>query len=230
MYSTVTVSKPADAPPSPTRPRASTGSSAVWKPPTTETNYAVLQFNRGEDQSQAGQLPPPVPASAPPLPASSSALAGMRQESAREEVYGNAASIISSVLVPRQAVELQDRIDGGQFGDVYKGSVLLARDRVTAAIKVVRLDNQDPAARKSFLEEMSTMAQLQHRNVVRLLAIVEEPLWLVMEFVNEGTILSYVRAHLSIPLPVLLQVASNVASGLRYLHDHKVLHRDVAAR
>lgn len=172
------------------------------------TKYAVLDFHEGKQ--------------------SSAALA--QQEESRNDVYGNAASILTSVVVPRSAVDINDRIDGGQFGDVFRGLLHRNGESIPVAIKAVRMDLTDNTAMASFLEETSTMAQLRHQNVVQLLAVVQEPLLLVMELISEGTVLAYVRAHPGVPLPVLLHIANNCAQGLKYLHDHKVIHRDVAAR
>ena len=176
------------------------------------TKYAVLDFT-GKSGGSA-----PV------------ALSQSAEDDTRNDVYGNAASILTSVVVSRSAVEISDRIDGGQFGDVFKGFLQRGDENIAVAVKAVRMDAADHRARQAFLEETSTMAQLRHQNVVQLLAVVDEPLLLVMEYINEGTALSYVRAHPGPPLPVLLHIANNCAQGLVYLHDHKVIHRDIAAR
>jgi hypothetical protein len=148
----------------------------------------------------------------------------------RLEVYGNAATILNSVVVPRSAVELFERIDGGQFGDVFRGTLHRGGEVIPAAIKAVRMESVDQASTQAFLEESSTMAQLTHQNVVQLIAIVADPLLLVMELITEGSVLSYVRAHPNPPVPVILQIAMDTGAGLRYLHEHKLIHRDVAAR
>eukprot|EP00048_Salpingoeca_helianthica_P017679 m.238528 g.238528 ORF g.238528 m.238528 type:complete len:907 (+) comp21829_c0_seq1:164-2884(+) len=238
--------------------RSATGASSVIPPDRRRTQsqseasrplqYAVLDFHK--DRQAGTPQPPPSPhsstpvsppatqTSAPPLPpppaasaASTSTLAKSLSSEGRDDVYGNAASILTSTIVPRTAVELGSRIDGGQFGDVFRGTMTRNGVETDVAVKAVRMDTSESSeARRAFLEETATMAQLQHPNVVQLLAVVEDPLWLIMEFIKEGSVLAYVRAHPALPLPVLLQIATNTAAGLKYLHDHRVIHRDIAAR
>lgn len=231
--------------------RAGTGAAMVppdrrRTPTPTEAplKYAVLDFHK--DAAAGAAQPPPTMASyslsassaaaaaaASPLhsaPAGSGIAKSMSTET-RDDVYGNAASILTSTVVPRSAVELGTRIDGGQFGDVFRGILHVNGAEREIAVKAVRVDALESSeTHAAFLEETATMAQLQHPNVVQLLAIVEDPLLLIMEFVKEGSVLTYIRAHPALPLPVLLQIAINTAAGLKYLHDHRVIHRDLAAR
>lgn len=66
--------------------------------------------------------------------------------------------------------------------------------------------------------EMDIMKSLQHENIVETVGIVLDPMpLLVMEFVQNGALSSYLRSHPDLCTSQLLQFATDVASGMAYL-------------
>ncbi len=97
----------------------------------------------------------------------------------------------------------------------------------------------DPAVRASFRREAELSAQMNHPNVVQVMAVIEDsgaPV-IVMEYLD-GTPLSSVlrQASQELPLRLSLYVLSQVLTGLHHLHELKDLegkllnavHRDVS--
>ena len=86
----------------------------------------------------------------------------------------------------------------------------------------------------TFCKEVVTLASLDHINIVTLLGYVLEPcLLIVMDFIEGGTLSSFVKAqdpHNLPSLSVMMNILIGSAKGMEYLHTREplpVLHRDI---
>uniref|UniRef100_A0A453L3E5 Protein kinase domain-containing protein n=1 Tax=Aegilops tauschii subsp. strangulata TaxID=200361 RepID=A0A453L3E5_AEGTS len=120
-------------------------------------------------------------------------------------------------------------IGRGGHGTVYKG---LLKSNVEVAVK--RCMTIDEQHKKEFGKEMLILAQINHRNVVKLLGCcleVEVPM-LVYEFVPNGTLFDLIHGNHGwrISLATRLGIAHDSAEALSYLHSGAstpILHGDV---
>lgn len=71
------------------------------------------------------------------------------------------------------------------------------------------------------------MAQFTHPNVLSLLAVVvdQEPNLLLTELMENGSLLGYLLAHPTLPLPTLVLAGEHVADGMAYLSEKGFVHR-----
>ncbi|XP_077331789.1 megakaryocyte-associated tyrosine-protein kinase isoform X1 [Lithobates pipiens] len=128
-------------------------------------------------------------------------------------------------LLSFQRLTLGKKIGQGEFGDVLEGEYM----GQPVAIKNIRCD----ITANSFLTETATMTKLKHKNLVNLLGVVlHNGLYIVMEFMSKGNLVNYLRSkgRVLVPQQQLIFFSLDVAEGMEYLEEKRLVHRDLAAR
>nr|MBA2395463.1 serine/threonine protein kinase [Ktedonobacteraceae bacterium] len=120
------------------------------------------------------------------------------------------------------------RIRVGGMGAVYEGRQRTAFDR-RVAIKVI-LGNyaEDRDMRRRFAREARTVARLHHPHILPLIEFGDEQgiLYLVMPFIDGGTLTSYLRRSLP-PLGEVAAIYQQLLDAVEYAHDEGLIHRDI---
>lgn len=123
--------------------------------------------------------------------------------------------------------EVADRVGGGGMGDVYRArDTRLGRE---VAIKVIRSDVAGDADQvRRFEREARSAAALNHPNIATVFEIGEHDgtRFIAMELV-EGHTLKQRLAAGPLPLPQLLDIATQIARGLARAHAAGIVHRDL---
>src|SRR5579884_2135006 len=120
------------------------------------------------------------------------------------------------------------RIRAGGMGAVYEGRQRTAFGR-RVAIKVILGDYAaDRDMRRRFAREARTIAKLHHPHILQLIEFGDEQgiLYLVMPFIEGGTLTNYLRRT----LPELGEVAAiylQLLDAVEYAHDEGLIHRDI---
>uniref|UniRef100_A0A4W4G644 Tyrosine-protein kinase n=1 Tax=Electrophorus electricus TaxID=8005 RepID=A0A4W4G644_ELEEL len=127
-------------------------------------------------------------------------------------------------------VILGQSIGRGNFGEVFSGR--LRSDNTAVAVKACR-ENLPPEQKNKFLMEARILKQYDHPNIVKLIGVCtqKQPIYIIMELVQGGDFLSFLRAQgHNLKPKMLIKMAENVAAGMEYLESQKCIHRDLAAR
>jgi serine/threonine protein kinase len=145
-------------------------------------------------------------------------------------------SLFARELLPSHII-IESVIGGGEFGDVCKGRLRNTETSSGLAETVVAIKTLKGAAteqnRCDFLTEASIMAQFANENVIRLEGVVtqSQPLMIVIEFMENGSLDTYLRLNESkLKMTQLVRMLKDVSNGMRYLSDMNYIHRDLAAR
>ena len=114
----------------------------------------------------------------------------------------------------------------GGFAEVYLGEHIHLNTQ--AAIKVLdtRLESHDV---EQFRTEARTIARLRHPHIVRVLEFdVEEGIpFLVMDYAPKGSLHQRHPAGIPLPLDTIVPYVKQIADALEYIHNQKLIHRDV---
>ncbi|KZT00195.1 kinase-like protein [Laetiporus sulphureus 93-53] len=137
-----------------------------------------------------------------------------------------------AIWLPQDAIELE-RSDGaaarGGFADVYRGTLLVGGQRASVAVKMIREDAGDPARiRAECFKEAVAWRHFKHPHIVPFLGVclVDSSICLVSSWMTNGTLVRFLRdSHF--PENRRIGLLVDVASGLRYLHQHEIAHGDL---
>ncbi|KAF0736599.1 hypothetical protein AaE_008991 [Aphanomyces astaci] len=127
----------------------------------------------------------------------------------------------------------------GELGKGSFGTVKLCaneEDGQLYAVKIMhktfvqRMANREDSLQDALRREVAIMKKLDHRNVVRLVEVIDDPssqkVYLVQEYIEKGN-LAEVAGGAPLPEALARKYLRDMLCGLQYLHFHKVVHRDI---
>lgn len=134
--------------------------------------------------------------------------------------------------LPRSNLTILEELGKGAFGAVYKGLLeIRPHPAYLVAVKSLHESLSDGGSRRELLEEAAVMAQLDHKNIVKLVGVVTvgKPIYVVIEFCEHGSLKAYLEGN-DPTLHQQLHFCLDSAQGLEHIHSVGFVHRDVAAR
>ncbi|HRV94888.1 MAG TPA: protein kinase, partial [Anaerolineae bacterium] len=151
----------------------------------------------------------------------------IRQETSQNvKVIAEAYGIIDGLTPEGLARNL---LGQGGMGNVYRGLDL--QNGETVAIKVLRPEivAADPDQVARFVREGEALRQLNHPNIVKLLAAAEQDgrYYLVMEYVAGGSLHDLIGRAGLLPIRRIVEMALDLADALTRAHRLGIIHRDL---
>uniref|UniRef100_A0A8C7CBM8 receptor protein-tyrosine kinase n=1 Tax=Oncorhynchus kisutch TaxID=8019 RepID=A0A8C7CBM8_ONCKI len=159
--------------------------------------------------------------------------------------------------LPRHCLVFKEKLGEGQFGEVHLCEIESPQDLpnlefpfnvrkgrpLLVAVKILRPD-ASKNARNDFLKEGKILSRLKDPNIISLLGVCvsSDPLCMVTEYMESGDLNQYLSHRVlldktgpthntpTISYPALIAMASQIASGMKFLSSLNFVHRDLATR
>lgn len=129
---------------------------------------------------------------------------------------------------PEEIWEIIGELGDGAFGKVFKAQN--KQNGTLAAAKVIDTKTEDEL--EDYMVEIDILASCNHHHIVKLLDAFyfEGKLWILIEFCAGGAV-DAIMLELERPLtePQIRVVCKQTLEALAYLHETKVIHRDLKA-
>ena len=116
-------------------------------------------------------------------------------------------------------------LGNGSYGKVYKAKNIVTDNLV--AIKSIKKKKENNGGRIDIENEINVLKKLSHPNIVKIYEFydIKEKYYLITEFCKYGELYQYLKFNFS--EKQLCVLFYQVFSGLIYLHDNNVIHRDL---
>ncbi|BGP60592.1 hypothetical protein NBRC10512_007791 [Rhodotorula toruloides] len=116
------------------------------------------------------------------------------------------------------------KIGQGASGGVY--TAYQVGTNMSVAIKQMNLEQQPK--QDLIINEILVMKESRHQNIVNFIDsfLVKNDLWVVMEYMEGGSLTDVVTANI-MSEGQIAAVSREVLQGLKHLHEHGVIHRDI---
>ena len=121
---------------------------------------------------------------------------------------------------------LIQRLGRGGFAEVYLGEHIHLKTLVAVKVLLTQLTEETV---EMFRREAQTIARLRHPSIVQVhdFGIEDDTAYLVMDYAPHGTLRQHQPKGTIFPLVTVVSYVKQVAEGLQYAHDQRLIHRDV---
>ncbi|BFG34833.1 hypothetical protein CerSpe_211070 [Prunus speciosa] len=132
--------------------------------------------------------------------------------------------------IKRITSQFKEKLGQGAYGTVFKGKL---SSELLVAVKILNNSNENG---EDFINEVGTMCQIHHVNVVRLVGICADGFIraLVYEYLPNGSLQNFLSSadnkNSFLGWNKLQDIALGIAKGIEYLHqgcDQRILHFDI---
>src|SRR5437016_4553964 len=134
---------------------------------------------------------------------------------------------LPSLIVQRY--QIIETIGEGAMGRVYRG--LDVQTNQTVAIKRLMpyMTTEDSNLIERFKREGEVLSQLNHRNIVKMLATIEEHgnHYIVMEYVGGGSLGERLKREPRLTIEQIIKIGIELADALVQTHHLGIIHRDL---
>ncbi|KAH3763900.1 Serine/threonine-protein kinase [Pelomyxa schiedti] len=133
---------------------------------------------------------------------------------------------VSERIDPEEVMLDPTPLASGGFGSVFRG---VYRSQIVAVKILKHQEAFREAEMKDFEEECELMKQLRHPCIVSFVGASHVPgkLCICTELIEKGSLSSLLESDKDLPLALLLKFALNTADAMVFLHQNKILFRDL---
>ena len=123
-------------------------------------------------------------------------------------------------------INLGETLGSGNFGEVLRGDW----KGTTVALKLVQEEDVE-----TFTNELRILFENRHPSVLNFFGIFSKneetnKIYMVTEFMEKGDLRSLLIEDIEIGINELVNMSTQAASGMEYLHSRSIIHRDLACR
>uniref|UniRef100_A0A7S1SQC5 Protein kinase domain-containing protein n=1 Tax=Tetraselmis chuii TaxID=63592 RepID=A0A7S1SQC5_9CHLO len=151
----------------------------------------------------------------------------LRQENRDLKRQLGGGGVKPSLAIPWEDIDLGDQISGGGFSVVYRGYWL----RTPVAIKRWFDPEMTDKLLQEFREEVMTLQELSHPNIVQLMGVCSKPpnLAMVTEYLPHSLFHVLHNTNIEVDRKRVISLAKDICCAFIYLHSRSppVIHRDI---
>src|SRR5260221_7346528 len=128
-----------------------------------------------------------------------------------------------------QRYEMLQPLGSGGMGTVFEACDVQTGDHVAVKMLKPEVTAQDPDMVQRFAREGEALRTLNHPNIVKLLATVQEndQHYLIMEYMPGGSLADLLKIEPQLPISRILAISLELADALTHAHHLKIIHRNV---
>jgi len=143
-----------------------------------------------------------------------------------QQIMKNLRNVVRNVD-PAPLFQMIEKAGQGASGTVYLARSLM-RNNIKVAIKQMDLNAQP--RKELIVNEILVMKDSQHLNIVNFLEafLKNQELWVVMEFMEGGSLTDVIENNDNqLQEDQISLICFEVTKGLKFLHNKKIIHRDI---
>jgi serine/threonine-protein kinase SIK3 len=139
--------------------------------------------------------------------------------------YSTLGKVIDTSL---EFYDLKRMLGEGSYAKVHLGVSILCNRKV--AIKLYeKAKIKTRSSSERIFTEIGILRRMNHRNIVNFIEIFQNPkyIFIVLEYANGGDLLNYLKTKGRFKEPEYRKILQQIIDALEYIHEHKILHRDI---
>ncbi|MDM7973345.1 MAG: serine/threonine-protein kinase [candidate division Zixibacteria bacterium] len=123
---------------------------------------------------------------------------------------------------------LEEKLGQGAMGIVYRGHDQVLDRPVALKRLAARLVGESVYSER-FRQEARALARLSHPHIVQVfdLIAVGEEIWMVLEYLDGGSLADYLKTHGRLEPAEAARMICGIADGLAVAHREGIIHRDI---
>jgi serine/threonine protein kinase/ankyrin repeat protein len=137
------------------------------------------------------------------------------------ESFSSELRLTENLMISFEELEFTEKLGSGASGQVLKGLY----KGTEVAIKILTANNAE-TEKLEFTKELEIMLETQSPYLIKLLGASLDPLCIVMEFCERGSLYEYLQRTKDISWTTFFSMSTDMAEGLSALHDYEIIHRD----